>query len=116
MPGVALLVLNGVAAWLLLSRSPHAWTAAHSGANASLITSVGMVCIGAGHLLTVEMQRHEGIEHACSASVTFVCILFALGSGAQALLTLAALRVHAALLVPKSDDARPMFRVPRTSC
>jgi hypothetical protein len=105
MPGVAFLVLNAVAAWRLLSRSPHARTAAQSGANGSLIISVGMVCIGAGHLLMVEMQRNEGIEHACSASVTFVCILFALGSGAQALLTLAALRMHGGLLAPKSDDA-----------
>jgi hypothetical protein len=105
MPGVAFLGLDAVAAWLLLSRSPHARTAAQSGANGSLIISVGTMCIGAGHLLTVEMQRSEGIEHACSTSVTFVCILFALGLGAQALLTLAALRMHGALLAPKSDGA-----------
>ena len=106
MPGIALLLFNGVAAWLLLARSPHASTAAQSSATASLITSVGMVCIGGVHLWTIEMQRAVGIEHACSTSVTFVVVLFALGSGAQALLTLMALHVHRDLLAARTEEVR----------
>jgi hypothetical protein len=97
-PGVVLLLFNGVAAWQLLWRSPQASAAAQSSATASLITSLGMVCIGAVHFWTVELQRHEGIEHACSTSVTFVVILFALGSTVQALLTMVALQAHGASL------------------
>ena len=36
----------------------------------------------------------DGIEHACSSSVTFVVIVFAVSSVVQALVMLAALRSH----------------------
>jgi hypothetical protein len=36
----------------------------------------------------------SGIEHACSSSVTFVVIVFAIASVVQALVVLAALRAH----------------------
>jgi hypothetical protein len=98
-PGMALVVLNWACAWMLLGRSPNAPSAARSGAVGSLIAHVGLLGIAAVHLVTVELQRRDGIEHACSSSVTFVVIVFAVASVAQALVTTAALRAHEAALV-----------------
>jgi hypothetical protein len=55
------------------------------------------------HLVTVELQRRDGIEHACSSSVTFVVIVFALASVAQALVVMAALRAHEGVLAWRED-------------
>jgi hypothetical protein len=93
-PGIALVVLNWCCAWLLLARSPHAESAARTGAKASLIANVGLLGMAAAHFVVVELGRREGIEHACSSSVTFVVLVFAVASVAQALITIAALRVH----------------------
>jgi hypothetical protein len=97
-PGMALIALNWACAWLLLGRSPSAAAAARSGAMGSLMAHVGLLGIAAVHLVTVELQRRDGIEHACSSSVTFVVIVFALASVAQALVVMAALRTHEAVL------------------
>jgi hypothetical protein len=94
MPGMALALLNWACAWLLLSRSRLAVSAARSGAVGSLIANVGLVAIAGVHFVEVEMQRRDGIEHACSSSVTFVVIVFAVASVVEALLLLAALRKH----------------------
>jgi len=91
-PGIALTALNWACAWLLLSRSPHAASAARSGAVGSLMANVGLLAIAGVHFVEVEMQRRDGIEHACSSSVTFVVIVFAVASVIQALVVLAALR------------------------
>jgi len=93
-PGIVLALLNSWCAWLVLARSPHAGSAARSGAVGSLIANVGLLALAALHFVTVELARREGIEHACSSSVTFLVLIFAASSIAQALLTLAALRVH----------------------
>jgi hypothetical protein len=93
-PGMALIVLNWACAWLLLGRSPSAAATARSGAKGSLIAHVGLLGIAAVHLVTVELQRRDGIQHACSSSVTVVVIVFAVASVAQALVTMAALRAH----------------------
>jgi hypothetical protein len=97
-PGIALVALNWSCAWLLLGRSPHAPSAARAGAGGSLIAHVGLLGIAAVHFVTVELQRRDGVEHACSSSVTFVVIVFAIASVAQALVTMAALRTHGAAL------------------
>ena len=93
-PGIALLVLNWASAWLMLGRSPDASSTARSGAVASLMANVGLLAMAGAHFAVVEAQRHEGIQHACCTSVTFVVIVFAIASLAQSLLTLAALRAH----------------------
>jgi hypothetical protein len=97
-PGIALVVLNWCCAWLLLVRSPHAEPAARTGANASLVANVGLLGLAAAHFVVVELGRREGIEHACSSSVTFVVLVFAVASVAQALVTMAALRAHGGAL------------------
>lgn len=97
-PGIALVVLNWCCAWLLLGRSPHAESTARMGAKASLVANVGLLCLAAFHLVTVELGRRDGIEHACSSSVTFVVFVFAFASIAQALVTVAALRAHGPVL------------------
>ena len=93
-PGIALASLNAWCAWLLLARSVNAQSAARSGAVGSLIANVGLLALAGMHFVTVELQRREGVEHACSSSVTFLVLVFAVASLAQALLTLAALRIH----------------------
>jgi len=93
-PGLALLALNGACGTLLLARSPLASATARSGAVGSLMANAGLLIIAAAHFVVVELQRRDGIEHACSSSVTFVVIVFAIGSLVQALVTMAALRAH----------------------
>jgi hypothetical protein len=97
-PGIVLVLVNWWCAWLLLGRSPHAEPAARMGAKASLVANVGLLCLAAFHLVTVELGRRDGIEHACSSSVTFVVFVFAFASIAQALVTVAALRAHGPVL------------------
>lgn len=91
-PGLALAVLNWVCAWLLLGRSPNASQAARLVAVGSLMANVGLLAISAAHLVGVELQRRDGIEHACSTSVTLVVIVFAASSVALAIVMLRALR------------------------
>jgi hypothetical protein len=94
-PGVALVLLNWACGWLLLSRSTHALSAARMGAVGSLMANVGLLGIAGVHFWVVEAQRREGIAHACSSSVTFVVLVFAVASVVQALVTMAALRACA---------------------
>jgi len=108
-PGIALVLLNWCCAWLLLGRSPHAESAARMGAKASLVANVGLLCLAAFHLVTVELGRRDGIEHACSSSVTFVVFVFAFASIAQALVTVAALREHAPVLSWRAARANQLF-------
>jgi hypothetical protein len=108
-PGIALVLLNWCCAWLLLGRSPHAESAARMGAKASLVANVGLLCLAAFHLVTVELGRRDGIEHACSSSVTFVVFVFAFASIAQALVTVAALREHAPVLGWRATPSEPLF-------
>lgn len=91
-PGIALALLNWACAWLLLARSPNASQAARLAAVASLMANVGLLVMSAGHLVGVELQRRDGIEHACSTSVTLVVIVFAASSVALAVVMLRALR------------------------
>jgi hypothetical protein len=93
-PGLAIVAANWSSGWLLLGRSPAAAVAARTAAKASLFANVGLLGLAAAHLSMVELGRREGIEHACSASVTFVALVFALVSVLQALLVLAAHRAH----------------------
>jgi hypothetical protein len=93
-PGLALVALNWACAWLLLARSPLAAAMARSGAVGSLMANVGLLGIAGAHFVVVELQRRDGIEHACSSSVTFVVIVFAVSSVVQSLVMLAALRSH----------------------
>src|ERR1700722_16800464 len=93
-PGIAIVVLNWACAWMLLARSRYAASTARSGAVGSLMANVGLLLLAAGHFVEVELQRRDGIEHACSSSVTFVVIVFASASVLQALVTIAALRTH----------------------
>jgi hypothetical protein len=109
-PGVALVALNWCSAWLLLARSPHAESAARTGAIGSLMANVGLLGVAAAHFVAVELQRRDGVAHACSSSVTFVVIVFALASITQSLWTLAALRAHGGTLTwnhRAPDDAGP---------
>lgn len=97
-PGLALQLLNWSCAWLFLSRSPLAVATARSGAVGALMANVGLLGIAGAHFVVVELQRRDGIEHACSSSVTFVVIVFAVCSVLQSLVTMAALRSHAPVL------------------
>jgi hypothetical protein len=97
-PGLALVLVNAVCGWLLLARSRHAVSAARAGAQASLVANVGLALLTAGHIVMVELGRRDGIEHACSSSVTFVAMVFAVVSVLQAMLTIAAVRAHADVL------------------
>jgi hypothetical protein len=97
-PGLALQLLNWSCAWLFLSRSPLAVATARSGAVGALMANVGLLGIAGAHFVVVELQRRDGIEHACSSSVTFVVIVFAVASVLQSLVTMAALRRHAGAL------------------
>jgi hypothetical protein len=97
-PGLALQLMNWSCAWLFLARSPLAVATARSGAVGALMANVGLLGIAGAHFVTVELARRDGIEHACSSSVTFVVIVFAICSVVQSLLTMAALRRHAHLL------------------
>lgn len=97
-PGMALALLNWSCAWMLLRRSPLAPSAARSGAVGSLMANIGLIAIAGVHFAYVELQRRDGIEHACSSSVTFVVIVFAVCSVVQALLMMAALRAHRSTL------------------
>jgi hypothetical protein len=105
-PGMALALLNWSCAWMLLRRSPLASSAARSGSVGSLMANVGLVAIALVHFVYVELQRRDGIEHACSSSVTFVVIIFAVCSVVQALVMLAALRKHEPALgwEPKAEE------------
>lgn len=103
-PGLALQLLNWTCAWLLLFRSPLAVATARSGSVGSLMANVGLLGIAGAHFVTVELQRRDGIEHACSSSVTFVVIVFAVCSVLQSLITMAALRRHGAALEWQPDD------------
>jgi hypothetical protein len=106
-PGLALASMNWCCGWMLLSRSRLAASAARSAAVGSLMANVGLVAIAGAHLVMVELQRRDGIEHACSSSVTFVVLLFAVGSIVQALLTIAALRAHERVLSAEVTLHRP---------
>lgn len=97
-PGIALVLVNWCCAWLLLGRSRHATSAALTGAKASLVANVGLLLLAAFHFVAVELGRRDGIEHACSSSVTFVVMVFAVTSIAQALVTVSALRAHGAAI------------------
>jgi hypothetical protein len=94
-PGMALALANWSCAGLLLARSRHATSAARSGAVGSLMANIGLLGVAGVHFVEVEMQRRDGIEHACSSSVTFIVLVFAVASVLQALVVLAALRAHA---------------------
>jgi hypothetical protein len=91
-PGIALALLNWVCAWLLLGRSPNASQAARLAAVGSLMSNVGLLVMSVAHLVGVELQRRDGIQHACSTSVTLVVIVFATSSIALAGVMLRALR------------------------
>ena len=91
-PGIALALLNWTCAWLLLVRSPNASQAARLAAVGSLMANVGLLVMAAAHLVGVELQRRDGIEHACSTSVTLVVIVFAASSIAVSFVLLRALR------------------------
>lgn len=91
-PGIALALLNWVCAWLLLGRSPNASQAARLAAVGSLMANVGLLAMSAAHLVGVELQRRDGIEHACSTSVTLVVIVYAASSIALSFVMLRALR------------------------
>lgn len=93
-PGLALVSLNWACGCLLLSRSSLAHAMGRSGAVGSLMANVGLLGIAGAHFVVVELQRRDGIEHACSSSVTFVVIVFALSSVVQSLLMMAALQTH----------------------
>lgn len=97
-PGLALQLLNWSCAWLFLARSPLAVATARSGAVGALMANVGLLGIAGAHFVVVELQRRDGIEHACSSSVTFVVIVFAVCSVLQSLVTMAALRRHEGVL------------------
>ena len=68
-PGLALVLLDAWCAYMLLVRSPLASAAARSGAVGSIMANVGLLILAAAHFVTVELQRRDGIEHACSSSV-----------------------------------------------
>jgi hypothetical protein len=106
-PGLALVVLNWCCARLLLARSPQAESAARTGAIGSLMGNVGLLGIAAAHFVAVELQRREGMAHACSSSVTFVVIVFAAASIIQAVFTLAMLRLHGSALVWSHESQEP---------
>ncbi len=91
-PGMALALWNWGCAWLLLARSPNASQAARLAAVGSLMANVGLLVMSAGHLAGVELQRRDGIQHACSTSVTLVVIVFAASSVALAFVVLRALK------------------------
>jgi len=110
-PGLALQLLNWSCAWLFLARSPLAVATARSGAVGALMANVGLLGIAGAHFVVVELQRRDGIEHACSSSVTFVVIVFAVCSVLQSLVTMAALRRHAPVLDWKEAD-RPQRVTP----
>jgi hypothetical protein len=93
-PGMGIALANWTSAWLMLARAPRAASAARSGALGSLMANIGLLGIAGVHFLEVEMQRRDGIEHACSSSVTFIVFLFAAASVLQALLILAAVHAH----------------------
>jgi hypothetical protein len=100
-PGLALLLLDAWCAYMLLMRSPIGASAAHTGAVGSLMANVGLLGIAAAHFVVVELQRRDGIAHACSSSVTFVVIVFAVASVMQALLTMKAVRECAGLVAAR---------------
>jgi hypothetical protein len=106
-PGVALIAFNWCCGWLLLGRSIHAPPVARLGAVGSLMTNVGLLGIAAVHIVGVELRRRDGIEHACSSSVTFVVFAIALGSVIQALVTMAALRTCGPALAWTPPTPRP---------
>lgn len=91
-PGIAMALLNWACGWLLLARSPNASQAARLAAVGSLMANVGLLVMSAAHLVGVELQRRDGIEHACSSSVTLVVIVFATSSVVLAFVMLRALR------------------------
>jgi hypothetical protein len=109
-PGIALVALNWCSAWLLLGRSPHAESAARTGAIGSLMANVGLLGVAGAHFVAVELQRRDGVAHACSSSVTVVVIVFALASITQSLWTLAALRAHGGTITWNQGDQEPAGR------
>jgi hypothetical protein len=56
------------------------------------MANVGLLVMSVAHLVGVELQRRDGIQHACSTSVTLVVIVYATSSIALASLMLRALR------------------------
>jgi hypothetical protein len=114
-PGLALQLLNWSCAWLFLSRSPLAVATARSGAVGALMANVGLLGIAGAHFMIVELQRRDGIEHACSSSVTFVVIVFAVCSVLQSLITMAALRRHARLMDWEPTAAAPALQPQRVT-
>ena len=62
------------------------------------MANVGLLGIAGAHFVVVELQRRDGIEHACSSSVTFVVIVFAVSSVFQSLTMMSALKSHQPLL------------------
>lgn len=106
-PGIALALLNWSCAAMLLRRSRFAVVATRSGATGSLMFNVGLLGIAGAHMFVVELDRHDGLEHACSSSVTFVVLVFALSSIALALLMRAALRAHEGVLTRRDPSASP---------
>lgn len=108
-PGMALTLLNWTCAVMLLRRSRLAAAATRSGAVGSLMVNIGLLGIAGVHLVIVELDRHDGIEHACSSSVTFLVLVFAVCSVALGLLMKAALRAHeGALAWAPSRVASPL--------
>lgn len=105
LPGLAFALGNAWCACLFLARSPRACAIAHGGAIGSLMSNVGLLLIAALHFGAVELQRREGIQHACSSSVTFLVFVFAASSVAHALMTLALLRRYADNWAPNDDSA-----------
>lgn len=98
LPGMALVALDWWCAWLLLARSPSAYSIGRSAASASMLANVALLLIAGAHLVLVELDRQQGLQHSCSSSVTFVVLLFAAASIAQALVMRGMLRRSAPAL------------------
>jgi hypothetical protein len=104
-PSAALAAFNGWCAWLLLSRSPQAESAARTGAVASLMANIGCLAMAAVHLGAVELSHQGELAHKCASSITSVVLVFASASILQALLTLTALRFHRSALGRMHDGS-----------
>jgi hypothetical protein len=98
LPGMALIVLDWCCAWLLLARSPSAYSIGRAAASASMLANVALLLIAGAHLGLVELDRQQGLQHSCSSSVTLVVLLFAVASVGQALMMKGVLRSSAPAL------------------
>lgn len=98
LPGIALVALDWWCAWLLLARSPTAYSIARAAASASMLANVALLVMAGAHLALVELDRQQGLQHSCSSSVTLVVLLFAAASIAQALVMRGVLRRSAPAL------------------